>query len=125
MRLDDRIKDDSEVVAFNFHFQIGTRAGPKACTIRVEAHDYYEATRVFRENWATIESMARDSLASAADESAVKLEMLPPKQHFESLPSIHVELPVAYAPPKLAQELCPVGGDTDQPFFPTRLEGAQ
>src|ERR1700712_4490236 len=82
MRLDDPIKEDTEVVVFNFHFQIGTSAGRKACTIRVEAHDYYEATRLFRENWATIESMARESLASAAHGSAIKLEMSPPAGHF-------------------------------------------
>jgi hypothetical protein len=105
MRLDDPIKEDSEVVVFNFHFQVATSAGRRACTIRVEAHDYYDATRVFRENWGTIESLARESLASAADGSAIKLEMLPPKGHFfeggQSPPSAREERPVAHSPPRV------------------------
>jgi hypothetical protein len=76
MRRDDRpIKEDSEAVGFNFHFQITSGAGRKACRIRVEAHDYHDATSFFRQNWPTVELMARESLASATEGREINLSM--------------------------------------------------
>ncbi len=76
MRRDDRpIKEDSEAVGFNFHFQIVNGAGRKACSIRVEAHNYHDATSFFRQNWPTIKLMARESLASATDGREINLSM--------------------------------------------------
>ena len=76
MRRDDQpIKEDSESVGFNFHFQIASDAGRKACSVRVRAHNYHDATDFFRENWPTIEVMARESLAAAADGAEIKLSM--------------------------------------------------
>ena len=52
MRRDDqRIKEDSESVTFSFNFQIANGAGRKACSVRVRAHNYHDATDFFRENW--------------------------------------------------------------------------
>jgi hypothetical protein len=76
MRRDDqRIKEDSESVTFSFNFQIANGAGRKACSVRVQAHNYHDATAFFRQNWPTIELMARESLASAADGTEIKLTM--------------------------------------------------
>jgi hypothetical protein len=76
MRRDDqRIKEDSEAVTFSFNFQIATGAGRKACSVRVRAHNYHDATDFFRENWPTIEVMVRESLAAAADGAEIKLLM--------------------------------------------------
>ena len=76
MRRDDqRIKEDSEAVSFYFYFQIASGAGRKACSVRVTAHNYQDATDFFRQNWPTIEVMARESLAAAADGTEIKLLM--------------------------------------------------
>jgi len=76
MRLDNQpIKGDSEAVGFNFHFQIGIGAGRKACSVRVQAHNFHDATDFFRQNWPTIEIMARESLASAATGTEIKLTL--------------------------------------------------
>jgi len=78
MRRDDQpIKEDSEAVSFNFHFQIASGAGRKACSVRVKAHSYHDATDFFRQNWPTIELMARESLAVAADGIEITLAMPP------------------------------------------------
>jgi hypothetical protein len=65
----------SEAVSFDFHFQITNGAGRKACSVQVLAHNYHDATDFFRQNWPTIELMARESLASAADGTEIKLTM--------------------------------------------------
>ena len=76
MRRDDQpIKENSEAVGFIFHFQITNGAGRKACCIRVEAHNYHDATLVFRQNRQTIELMARESLLLAIDGREINLTM--------------------------------------------------
>ena len=76
MRRDDQpIREDSETVGFSFHFQIANGAGRRACSIHVQARNYHDANSVFRANWPTIELMARESLASAADGSEINLTM--------------------------------------------------
>jgi len=75
MRHDQPIREDSEAVSFNFHFQISNGVGRKACSVRVKAHNYHDATDFFRQNWPTIELMARESSAVAADGAEIKLLM--------------------------------------------------
>ncbi len=76
MRRDDQpIKEESEAVSFNFHFQITNGAGREACSVRVNAHNYHDATNFFRQNWPTIELMARETLAAAADGAEIRLLM--------------------------------------------------
>jgi hypothetical protein len=76
MRRDDQaIKKDSEAVGFNFHFQITNGTGRKACSIRVEANNYHDAMIVVRQNWPTIELMARESLVLATDGREINLTM--------------------------------------------------
>jgi hypothetical protein len=66
MRRDDQpITGDSEAVGFNFHFQIAYGTGRNACSVCVQARNFYDATGFFRQNWPTIELMARESLAVA------------------------------------------------------------
>jgi hypothetical protein len=82
MRRDNQpIKEDSEAVGFNFHFQIASSAGRKACSVRVQARNFHDATDFFRQNWPTIELMARESLAVAADGTEVKLTMPSPEPY--------------------------------------------
>jgi hypothetical protein len=76
MRRDDQpIKEELEAVSFNFHFQITNGAGRKACSVRVNTHNYHDATNFFRQNWPTIELMARETLAAAADGAEIRLLM--------------------------------------------------
>jgi hypothetical protein len=80
MRRDDQpIKQESEAVGFNFHFQIANGTGRKACSVRVQACNFHDATDFFRQNWPAIELMARESLAVAADGTEITLAM-PPTQ---------------------------------------------
>jgi hypothetical protein len=76
-RDDHPILEDTDAVGFNFHFQIATRAGRKACSIQVQAHNFHDATGLFRKNWPTIELMAREALASSADVTEIRLTMPP------------------------------------------------
>lgn len=79
MRRDDQpIKEDSEAVGFNFHFQIANGIGGKACSVCVQARNFYDATGFFRQNWPTIELMARESLAAAGDGTEIRLTMPSP-----------------------------------------------
>jgi hypothetical protein len=80
MRRDDQpIKQDSEAVGFNFHFQIANGSGRKACSVQVQACNFHDATDFFRQNWPAIELMARESLVVAADGTEITLAM-PPTQ---------------------------------------------
>jgi hypothetical protein len=82
MRHDDQpITEDTDAVGFNFHFQIATGAGRRACSVRVQAHNFHDATGFFRENWPTIELMARESLVLAVDGTEIRLTMPTPEPH--------------------------------------------
>ena len=72
---DQSLKEDTEAVGFNFHFQIANGAGRKACSVEVLAHNFHDARGLFRQNWPTIELMARKSLTSAAEGSEIRLTM--------------------------------------------------
>jgi hypothetical protein len=65
---------DAETTAYTFHFQITSNGGRQACSVKVEAQSISDATALLRENWAMIESMARDRLVSASsDDRTIKL----------------------------------------------------
>ena len=74
---DQPIKEDTEAVGFNFHFQIANDTGRKACSVRVQAHNFHDAKGLFRQNWPTIELMARESVASAAEGAEIRITMPP------------------------------------------------
>jgi hypothetical protein len=77
MRRDDQpVKNNTVTTGYTFHFQISNRGGRQACSVKVQAPNIHDATAFFRQNWPTIESMARDGLANGSqDSSGIKLVM--------------------------------------------------
>lgn len=74
MRRDNHpLKHDAETTGYTFHFQISNRGGRKACSVKVQASTMQDATAFFRQNWSTIELMAREGLADAPLDSRIKL----------------------------------------------------
>ncbi|MFB9263428.1 hypothetical protein ACFFWD_09635 [Bradyrhizobium erythrophlei] len=47
-----------------FYFQLASNGARRACSLTIKAESAIEATRIFRENWTTIESMARDGVSA-------------------------------------------------------------
>jgi len=62
------IDESAATTEFTFHFQISNRGGRQACSVKVQARNVHDATNFFRQNWPTIEMMARDSLAERHQE---------------------------------------------------------
>ena len=54
--------NDRDTVGLTFHFQITNQGGRQACSVKVQASNYHDATQFFRQNWSMIESMAREGL---------------------------------------------------------------
>ena len=75
MRRDSQpIENDSDTTGYTFHFQISNGGGRRACSVKVQATNIQDATTFFRQNWATIELMARDGLAGgAANDDRIQL----------------------------------------------------
>jgi hypothetical protein len=75
MRRDHQpIENCSDTTGYTFHFQISNRGGRQACSVKVQAPSIQDATMFFRQNWATIELMARDGLAGGSrDGDRIKL----------------------------------------------------
>jgi hypothetical protein len=70
MRRDHQpIENDSDTTGYTFHFQISNRGGRQACSVKVQASNIRDATMFFRQNWATIELMARGGLADGCRDS--------------------------------------------------------
>jgi hypothetical protein len=53
---------DRNTIGYTFHFQINNQGSRQACSVKVRALNYQDATQFFRENWPMIESMAREGL---------------------------------------------------------------
>jgi hypothetical protein len=62
MRQELRQSDDRKSAGYTFHFQISCRGGRQACSVKVQASNFQDATQFFRQNWPMIESMAREEL---------------------------------------------------------------
>jgi hypothetical protein len=77
MRRDDQpIENDQDITGFTFHFQISNGGVRQACSVKVQAPSMQDATAFFRQNWPTIETMAREGLAGGSDEGGrIKLVM--------------------------------------------------
>jgi hypothetical protein len=73
MRRDNQPLNGADTTGYTFHFQISNGGGRKACSVEVLAPSMQDATAFFRQNWPTIETMARDGLADASDDSSIKL----------------------------------------------------
>jgi hypothetical protein len=66
--------EDAETTAYTFNFQIKNNGGRQACRVKVQALNIHDATTFFRQNWPTIESMARDGLLNkSGDAPTIKL----------------------------------------------------
>jgi hypothetical protein len=60
---------------FNFGFQIAHLGARHACRVRVRATSKTQAAIFFRDNWSTIEALARKNLAkSPARSKLIKLQ---------------------------------------------------
>lgn len=58
------------------YFQFANNGTRRACSLTIQADSANEAARIFRENWAAIEVMARDGVSTGMVGSAsVSLEM--------------------------------------------------
>jgi hypothetical protein len=57
-----QVDDDRKTVGYTFHFQISSQGGRKACSVKVQALNFQDATQFFQQNWPMIESMAREGL---------------------------------------------------------------
>jgi hypothetical protein len=68
---------DAETTGYTFHFQISNAGSRQACSVKVQAPTMQDATDFFRQNWSTIELMARDGLAVASREND-KIELVVP-----------------------------------------------
>ena len=78
MRRDDQpIENDQDITGFTFHFQISNGGVRQACSVKVQAPSMQDATAFFRQNWPTIESMAREGLADGCDEGG-KISLVMP-----------------------------------------------
>jgi hypothetical protein len=71
------IDESAQTTEFTFHFQMSNGGGRQACSVKVQAHNAQDATRVFRQNWPTIEIMARDSMAKRCREDGNIIVAIP------------------------------------------------
>jgi hypothetical protein len=53
-----------------FHFQFASNGTRRACSLTIQADSANEAAKIFRENWITIESMAREGVSTGTINSA-------------------------------------------------------
>jgi hypothetical protein len=66
--------EGAETITYTFHFQVSSKGGRHACSVKVQAPNIHDATTFFRQNWPMIESMARDGLVSrTGDDRTIKL----------------------------------------------------
>jgi hypothetical protein len=65
MRRELRAPKGAETLTYSFHFQISNKGGRQACSVKVQAPNFQDATTFFRQNFPQIEFMARDHLANA------------------------------------------------------------
>ena len=68
MRREGRPADiGAGTTAYTFHFQITHNGGRQACSVKGQAATISDATTFLRQNWAMIESMARDRPVGSED----------------------------------------------------------
>ncbi|KJC54053.1 hypothetical protein UP10_40970 [Bradyrhizobium sp. LTSPM299] len=60
----------AEPSGFVFHFQFASNGTRRACSLTIQADSANEAAKIFRDNWMTIESMARDGVSTGTINSA-------------------------------------------------------
>jgi hypothetical protein len=62
---------------YTFSFQIASDGERRACRVKVDAPSMDEASALFREKWAVIESMARDGIKAGAVNDGVVTVVMP------------------------------------------------
>ena len=55
--------EDADSAGYTFNFQISSSRGRQACSVKVQAQNFQDATQFIRQNWPIIETMAREELA--------------------------------------------------------------
>jgi len=60
----------AESSGYVFHFQFASNGTRRACSLTIQADSANEAAKIFRENWMTIESMAREGVSAGTIDSA-------------------------------------------------------
>jgi hypothetical protein len=60
-----RIAAALTAVDFKFRFQLSSAGAQHPCSVLIRAVSVYDAAAIFRTNWPTIESLARQSLAES------------------------------------------------------------
>ena len=73
----NRMNGDGEPGGYSFFFQIANDGERRACCVKVDAPSMQEATVLFREKWAVIESMARDGVKDGVVEDGVITLVMP------------------------------------------------
>ena len=63
-----------EAADFKIHFQMTDAGARRACSVTIQAASKVDADTIFRENWSTIEKLARLNLA-AKGRSEIRLEV--------------------------------------------------
>lgn len=61
---------NAESAGYVLYFQLASNGARRACSLTIQAGSADEAARIFRENWGTIESMARDGVSTGMVGSA-------------------------------------------------------
>ena len=70
------LSGDINESGYVFYFQLASNGTRRACSLTIQADNANEATKIFRENWTAIESMARDGeTAGTISSTPVSLAM--------------------------------------------------
>ncbi|WP_426435733.1 hypothetical protein [Bradyrhizobium genosp. P] len=60
----------AEPSGYVFYFQFASNGTRRACSLTIQADSANEAAKIFRENWITIEEMAREGVSTGTIDSA-------------------------------------------------------
>jgi len=66
-----------KAVDFTFHFQIANLGVRHAYAVEIRAIGKNEANTIFRDNWSSIERLARENLTSSSAQTRL-IRLLPP-----------------------------------------------
>ena len=75
MQAEQVSEGDADRVGFTFSFQIADQGKRRACSVRVDASNFHDASAQFRERWPLIESLARDFIRSGTPNDAIEVSL--------------------------------------------------
>jgi len=75
MQAEQVSEGDADRVGFTFSFQIADQGKRRACSVRVDASNFLDASAQFRERWPLIESLARDFIRSGTPNDAIEVSL--------------------------------------------------